>query len=146
MNAYVTITKDGYFIGRRPTDYYRSVQIVMPRKDYIYYFFTKHLEERGIQEIHALTSKTRGTYLKPGKPSRKNGKTIWCRVKMVDGTVGNWVCVYNAYSVKVAALFCIKCCVDNIVDGDLRKVVLPQKTELNKRLHILVGQPVQFSS
>jgi hypothetical protein len=105
MNAYVTITKDGYFIGRRPTDYYRSVQIVMPRKDLVYDYFTEYLEERGIQEIHALTSKTRGTYLKPGKPSRKNGKTIWCRVKMVDGTVGNWVCVHNACSVKRATFF-----------------------------------------
>ena len=145
MNAYVTITKDGYFIGRRPTDYYRSVQIVMPSKDLLYYYFTECLEERGIQEIHALTSKTRGTYLKPGKPSRKNGKTIWCRVKMIDGTVGNWICVQNVYSVKMAVLFCIKCCVDNVVDGDLRKVVLPQKTELNKRRSEIISSVLDLS-
>ena len=145
MSKYVTITKDGYFIGRRPTDYHRSVQIVMPSKDLLYDYFTKYLEERGIQEIHALTSKTRGTYLKPGKPSRKNGKTIWCRVKMVDGTVGNWICVQNVYSVKMAALFCIKCCVDNIVADELGKVVLPQKTELNKRRSEIISSVLDLS-
>ncbi len=148
MSKYITITKDGYFIDRRPTDYYRSVQIVMPSKDLLYDYFTKYLEERGIQEIHALTSKTRGTFLKPGKPSRKNGKTIWCRVKMVDGTVGNWVCVKNCYSTKIAALFCIKCSVDNIVAvvaDELRKVVLPQKTDLNKRQSEIISSVLDLS-
>ena len=134
MSKYITVTQDGYFIDRRSTDYYRSVLIVMPSKDDLYFYFTKYLKEQEIQEIHALTSKTRGVYCTPGKPSGKNGKNIWCRVKMIDGTVGNWVYVTNTYSPKMAALFCIKSCVDNVVaDAELRKALLPQKTELKKR-------------
>ena len=66
---------------------------------------------------------------------------------MVDGTVGNWVCVKNCYSTKMAALFCIKCSVDNIVADEfcIGKVVLPQKNELNKRRSEIMSSVLDLS-
>lgn len=131
---YITVTQDGYFIGGRPTDYYRSELIRVPSKDYISYVFTKHLKKQGIQEIHVLTSKTCGIRLESGKPSGKHGKNIWCRVKMIDGTIGNWMFVRKAASTKLAAFYCIKCCIDNIWEGDLAKVIL-LKQNISEQQH-----------
>jgi len=126
---YITLNKDGCFIGGRPADRYRS-ELILTKKDYVVSAFTGPLHKLGVQEIHALTSKTRGTDLKPGKPSGKHGKNIWCRITMIDGTTGKWIHLSKVYSARAAAMFCVKVCIDFV--WDLGEILLPKQPQLEK--------------
>ena len=132
--GYITITSNGYFIDGQPTNYYRSELIRVPEKEYTSFVFTKFLHKQGIQEIHALTSKTNGTCLNAGNPSGKHGRNIWCRVKMIDGTIGNWIFAKKAADSKIAAFYCIKYCLDNIWECDLGKAILAKLKEQNTKI------------
>ena len=131
---YVRATKDGFFIEGQPTKTYRGVLIHTPPEDYVPYILTKYLQQRGIQEIHCLTSETCGTKYKPGNPSGKHGANIWCRIKMIDETIGDWVFFDTACSSQVAALYCIKVLIDNIWAGkEFAMALLPKQTNLTEQ-------------
>lgn len=125
---YVTINQNGYFTGGHRAKRYRSTKI-WSTPEYVSYVFKNHLQKRGIKEIHALTSKKSGIRLEPGFPSKQHGRNLWCRVKMNDGTLGNWVFCAPACSPVVAAHYIVKYCIDNVWEGNLAAVILPDQTE-----------------
>lgn len=129
---YITITENGYFINSQPTNYYRSELILLPK--YNSFVFTNFLHKQGIQEIHALTSETNGIYLNTGNPSGKHGQNIWCSVKLINGTIDDWIFVAKTADPKIAAYYCIKCCLDNIWGGDLGKAITAKLKEQNTKI------------
>lgn len=131
---YITVNQNGYFIDGQPTNYYRSELIRVPQTEYTSFVFTKFLHKRNIQEIHALTSETNGICLNTGNPSGKHGANIWCRVKLIDGTIGNWIFAKKAADPKIAAYYCIKYCLDNIWEGELGKAILTKLKEQNTQI------------
>lgn len=128
---YVTATKDGRFIGGQPTDEYRRVSIPTSR-EHIRFVFEKCISSQGIQEIHCLTSETGGVEGKSGNPSGKHGANIWCRIKLVNGEIGNWVLLRTLSSPDEAAIYCVKICVNYVWAGEyeLVKELAPKGTEI----------------
>ena len=93
---YITINKDGVFVGGEPATTYRGVKIY--NINYVKNTFAV-IQERNpnITELHVLSSETSGGYGMVGNPSPEHGSNAWCRVKMKGGTVGGWV-FYDAYT------------------------------------------------
>ena len=136
----VRVTRDGFFIGTQPTKKYRGVLVPAPSKEDILFMFTNFLQDQGIQEIHCLTSETGGIEYKSGNPSGKHGANIWCRIKLVNGKIGNWFLIRTTHSPDEAPCWCMKLCVDNVwlPSYELMKELAPAGTEIEpKEINIL---------
>lgn len=131
---YVTITEKGCFIGGNPTRYYRSAPIYRKQSYIAALFLSLQKRKIQIQEIHALTSETQGTPFKPGEPSEKAGKNLWCRVKMIDGTIGKWTFLIAAESIDVAEYEGICGIMDNVAFGEFGMAVLPDQERSAKHI------------
>lgn len=96
---YITIDKDGIFVGGKRATTYRGESI-----PYIYdikrYFARIQRQNPEIQELHVGAFETKGQCAKPGNPSSAFGPNAWCRVKLFDGRMGSWVfdCTYSSAS------------------------------------------------
>ena len=105
---YITVNKDGIFVGGKRTIKYRGTTIW--RLDEIQQFFTELQElNKKIMELHVLSSETNGVVGKTGTPSGKHGPYAWCRVIFKDGSIGSWVFEDEYCSKKD----CAECCANN---------------------------------
>jgi hypothetical protein len=87
---YITINKDGVFVGGKPATHYRGVKMgsdSWERES----FYVIQARYPNVMEIHVLSSKTCGVYAKAGNPSAETGPNVWCRVKFTSGHIGSWV-------------------------------------------------------
>ena len=84
---YITINKDGVFVGEKPATKYRGEDICwllgLQKK-----FADIQRLNKNVAELHVLSSETCGESAKPGNPSGKHGLNAWCRVKFENGCVG----------------------------------------------------------
>ena len=95
---YITINKDGIFVGGKPATTYRGEKIFCI-DDVREFFKSIQKTHPNIAELHVLSSETLGRYAVAGNPSGKYGSNSWCRVVLNDGTVGSWI-FHSAYFVN----------------------------------------------
>jgi len=89
---YITVNKDGIFVGGKPATHYRGVEIGFPeavkRK-----FQVIQSRYPNIQEMRFLTSKTSGEFLSNGNPDVENGPNGWACIKFNDGYIAPWAVI-----------------------------------------------------
>lgn len=124
-NKYITINKNGLFVGEKNAICYRGRKIG----------FVNHVKENfakiqaeypEIKEFHVGAFGTMGEYANVREPSRGFGLNAWCRVKLFDNRLGHWV-FYNAYS---SIQSCIHNCAYDCVHG-FRYYYLMRSSMLN---------------
>ena len=88
--TYITVNKDGIFIGGKPAKTYRchNIWLIEDTNEGFARLQAKHPD---LIEVHAMTSKTTGRYRTTGNPVVEHGPTVWGRAKFVDGYIGPWV-------------------------------------------------------
>ena len=121
---YITVNKDGIFIGGAPAKTYRCHNIYL-LEDTNEGFARLQAKNSNLMELHAMTSKTIGKYCTPGNPVAQHGPTAWGRAKFVDGHMGPWVFIETRehmygknkinedYAAQECAEFCAYNCVKN---------------------------------
>lgn len=110
---YITITRDGVFIGDQPATQYLGQDIynldklpMLLAQGSVVMEFEHNI---GIKELHVLASETKGEYAEVGTPSAMHGGSAWCRMVFNDGRASAWVCCY-ANSASNCAQFCAHYC------------------------------------
>ena len=161
---YITINKDGVFVGGKPATTYRGVKIY--GINYVNDALAWIQEQNpNITELHVLSSNASGKFATVGNPSSTCGRYAWCRVKYIDGKLGDWVFYYAYTSAADCAFNCaLGCAYDVRADAAFRRAVLgtaldkqnvetnsavkPENPEIEKLkavdLSKLAGNPVQF--
>ena len=110
---YITINKNGIFVGGKPATHYRGQEIFWidnVRKR----FASIQKLNKNVMEFHVLSSETRGKYAKAGNPSSEHGQNAWCRVAFQDGTLGTWMSFYTFGSATSCANACAGYCMDGV--------------------------------
>lgn len=110
---YITINKDGIFVGGKPATTYRGKHIyyLVAVRDY---FSGVQRLNKNVAELHVLSSETSGKYAKVGNPLGNHGPNIWCRVLLSDGRLGAWVFAYTSSSAANCAYRCADLCADAV--------------------------------
>ena len=88
---YITVKKDGVFVGGQPAIQYRGKKMYSQSLTVTYFLY---IQEKFpiIDEFHVLSSETEGKpYDINENPSQQDGKYIWCRIKFNNGSLGYWV-------------------------------------------------------
>ncbi len=120
---YITINKDGIFVGGKPATTYRGKHIycLVAVRDY---FSGIQRLNKNVAELHVLSSATRGEYAVTGNPSCKSGPNVWCRVLLSDGRLGAWVFAYTSSSAANCTYRCADLCADAVRhNADFRSAV-----------------------
>ncbi len=109
---YITINKDGIFVGGKPTIKYRGYYIY--HIEYIKEVF-KWMQEKcpSIAAFHVITSKTREEDA-VGYPSYEEGVNVWCRIALKKGTESAWVFSGNLGSTEDSASYGARNCAMNV--------------------------------
>jgi len=147
---YITINKDGCFVGGKPATKYRGVEIAWI-EDLWEHFEAIQKIHPDIMEMHAMSSETRGEYGVVGNPSAKHGYNAWCRVKFNNGRVSPWVFVRECDSMDECASRCAYQSLDNFrVSVKMRSAALDTPDHMIKALKDVdlskcVGKPVQLN-
>ena len=105
---YITINKDGFFVGGKPVGLYHGERI-----NYIHFVKENFTETQNknpeIKELHVGTFACKGEYLQIGNPTKEFGPNVWCRVKLSDGRLGPWVFCATSSSTSD----CVNNCADH---------------------------------
>lgn len=126
-NEYVTINKQGIFVGGKPTEIYRDIEIQSPGYTMTLFHRIQPLCPT-IQEIHISSSKTPGEFAKPGNPSPVSGEHAWCRAKFTDNKLGNWIFCATLISPEICAYICTVACMRNLRSNEtFRSAVINQQ-------------------
>ena len=127
---YVTVNNQGIFVGGKPTEFYRDIDIQAP--DYTMTLFHRIQPlYPTVQEIHVLSSETPGEFAKPGNPSAVPGKNAWCRAKFTDNKLGNWIFYTSLISPEICAHICVINSMRNLRSDDIfRSAVINQQKTL----------------
>ena len=135
---YITINKDGIFVGGKPATKYRG-QSILWLKDMPKYFAEIQKLNKDVAELHVLSSETAVV----GNPSGKRGPYAWCRVVFNDGSVGAWVFKDDEYSsAKDCAEWCAQFCAYAIArDKVFGSSVLKAKYIIINKDGIFGGKP-----
>lgn len=125
---YITINKDGVFVGGKPATHYRGEEIFNIR--YVKRRFSDIQKEYpGVMELHVLLSETSGKYAEPGSPSPIHGRYSWYRAKFNDGKTGAWVYSVDWGETVGCAKLCAFNCVFHIKNNhDYRQAVFGERT------------------
>ena len=92
---YITVTKDGIFVGGQPATHYRGREINQPKNTVIQFKeIQKYVKKNyvvDVDEMHCLSSETDGDFTgNIGNPSLKHGFYSWYRLKFADGALSPW--------------------------------------------------------
>ncbi|MBP5485611.1 MAG: hypothetical protein J6Y07_02795 [Alphaproteobacteria bacterium] len=126
---YITINANGIFVGGKPATHYRGEEI--QSSDFAISIFGSIQREinPNVQELHVLSSETRGHRAQTGKPSAKHGENAWYRVKFNDGT-SDWVFLSSQGSGPSCARICAYICADDArYSHQFLPVISPSKSE-----------------
>ncbi len=121
---YITVNKDGIFVGGKPATTYRDEDIC-GMQDVKNMFAWMQKQNPEIEEFHIGAFETRGEHAKPGNPNGVFGPNAWCRVKFKNGKLGAWVFVYPYGSAANCAYYCARDCANSVRgDASFRSAVL----------------------
>ena len=87
---YITINKDGVFVGGKPATIYCG-HLIYFSDNARARFVEIQKQNPELQELHVGAFETKGIFAKKGNPSEVFGKNAWARAKMSDGRLGPWV-------------------------------------------------------
>ena len=146
---YITINKDGVFVGGKPATHYRGVKMGSDSWE-CESFCAIQARYPNVMEIHVLSSKTCGVYAKAGNPSAETGPNVWCRVKFTSGHIGSWV-LRNKF--KSGNDFCAEnclyvCMAELCLEEDFRNAVFGAKlfdALKTSNLSVFVNNPLQIN-
>ncbi len=146
---YITINKDGVFVGGKPATHYRGVKIASDSWEHES-FCAIQARYPKVMEIHVLSSKTCGVYAKAGNPSAETGPNVWCRVKFTNGHIGSWVLRNKFESGKdFCAENCLYVCMAELcLEEDFRNAVFGAKlfdALKTSDLSVFVNNPLQIN-
>lgn len=146
---YITINKDGVFVGGKPATHYRGVKIASDSERESFYAIQARYPN--VMEIHVLSSKTCGVYAKAGNPSAETGPNVWCRVKFTSGHIGSWV-LRNKFESgnDFCAENCLYVCMAGLrLEENFRNAVFGAKLfdalKTSSDLSIFVNNPLQIN-
>jgi hypothetical protein len=126
---YITINANGIFVGGKPATHYRGEKIESSDLAISIFGSIQREINPNVQELHVLSSKTRGRRGQTGKPSAEPGENAWYRVKFNDGT-SDWVFLASQGSGPSCARICAYICADDArYSHQFRPVILPSKSE-----------------
>ncbi len=126
---YITINANGIFVGGKPATHYRGEKIESSDLAISIFGSIQREINPNVQELHVLSSETRGRRAQTGKPSAKAGENAWYRVKFNDGT-SDWVFLASQGSAPSCARICAYICADDArYSHQFRPVILPSKSE-----------------
>jgi hypothetical protein len=126
---YITINANGIFVGGKLTTHYRGEKIEFSNFAINIFGSIQREINPNVQELHVLSSKTRGRRGQTGKPSAEPGENAWYRVKFNDGT-SDWVFLASQGSAPSCARICAYICADDArYSHQFRPVILPSKSE-----------------
>ena len=149
---YITVNKDGIFIGGKPAKTYRCHNIYL-LEDTNEGFARLQAKNPNLIELHAMTSKTIGKYGTPGNPVAEHGPTEWGRAKFVDGHISPWVFIETRehmygknkinedYAAQECAVFCAYKCVTYAIE---HKYFYAQLFDMDNKLNQIL-QIMQLS-
>lgn len=120
---YITINKDGIFVGGKPATTYRGVEIKFI-DDIKESFANTQSRNPKVQELHVGAFDTKGKCSEPGIPSGKFGSNAWGRAKLFNGRTGPWVFLDSFSSASVCANYCAYNCGYRIRSNSVRSAVL----------------------
>ena len=107
---YITINKDGVFVGGKPAVYYRMRKILYNTIYTRLVFDLIQTQHPEIIEIDVMSSKTYGEDTEILNPSEKHGPNAWCRIKFNDGHVGSWEYFCHFDKPSLCARLCLDRC------------------------------------
>ena len=146
---YITINKDGVFVGGKPATHYRGVKMASDSWERES-FCAIQARYPKVMEIHVLSSKTCGVYAKAGNPSAETGPNVWCRVKFTNGHIGSWV-LRNKFESgnNFCAENCLYVCMAELcLEEDFRNAVFGAKlfdALKTSDLSVFVNNPLQIN-
>lgn len=112
---YVTVNRDGVFVGGKPATRYRGEEMYNLAELPKYFVQLRALVEyeygKEIVEYDAMSSETGGEYAAPGDPSPEHGGNAWIRCRFADDTYTPWV-FNGSYSASRCASLCADLCGD----------------------------------
>ena len=110
---YITINANGIFVVGKPSTHYRGENIKSSDLAISIFGSIQREINPNVQELHVLSSETRGHRAQTGKPSAKAGENAWYRVKFNDGTISDWVYLSSQSSGPSCARICAYICADD---------------------------------
>jgi len=120
---YITINKDGVFVGGKPATVYHRKAISFLDKIKANFAALRN-ENPELQELHVGAFETKGVFAKKGNPSEVFGKNAWIRVKMSDGRLGNWAFCNTFGSASGCACYCANYCGSIVrINSDMRSAM-----------------------
>lgn len=122
---YITINRNGVFVGGKTSKYYRGKDIECI--DAVKVFFARiQRENPEIKEMHVGAFALNKTTTKYGVvASGAVGPNMWGRVKLSDGRLGPWVFGYTYDSASICASKCAADFVEDVChDFDMRSAML----------------------
>ncbi len=121
---YITMNKDGVFVGGEPATTYNGEKIGF-FKSLKSDFAKIQRQVPEVQEFHAGSFEAMGIYAETGSPYGNFGKYAWARVKLSDGRLGPWVFCDTYRSDVGCMIWCIsECCNSFQYDNELRSAML----------------------
>lgn len=128
---YVTINKEGIFVGGKPATRYHGYEMLAldkARKDFakIQKIYT-YVEELHIGAFQGI----KPAYATPGNPTGKSGLHAWCRAKFRNGDLGDWVACFSYPSDFLCGRCLVEDCTNEMCEKepDFRSAVLKHKNK-----------------
>lgn len=126
---YITVNKDGIFVGGKPATTYHGEKIW--NIEFVKEIFAWMQEQNSeIEEFHIGAFATRGKYANVGNPSGEFGPNAWCRVKKKGSSRAPWVFNNTYGSAAYCAYRCAPNCAANVREyADFRSAVFGSAIE-----------------
>ncbi len=106
---YITVNKDGIFVGGKPATTYHGEKI--RNIDEVKIVFAWMQEQNPeIEDFHVGAFESLGGWAKPGNPDGAFGPKAWCRVKKKGSSPAPWVFGYAYSSAADCADYCAYFC------------------------------------
>jgi hypothetical protein len=103
---FLTLNKDGVFLGKNVTNTYRGEKLDEYHIQYVKKSFVIARNQQ-FAELYVMTSETAGLFSIGCNPSLKHGKHVWARAKSLGGATSGWTYLCELKNPSEAAKFAI---------------------------------------
>ena len=111
QDYFLTINKDGVFLGKNAAIKYRGEKLdayhIQYAKRSFYIDSDGLVVKQPFAELYVMTSETAGLFSIGGNPSIKHGKHVWARAKSLGGATSGWTYLCELKNPSEAAKFAI---------------------------------------
>ena len=132
---YITINKDGVFVGGKPATTFHGKGIYFLDKIKANFAALRN-ENPEVQELHVGAFETKGIFAKKGNPVGVFGKNAWTCAKMSDGRLGPWVFSSKFRSASGCACYCASICSHSICHNPSLRLAMLKFVEKDEETNI----------